>query len=354
MGQQLWGRDVVILLDEASELLPGPAMDVRLDRADVKTLGVRAAGPRVAPDAPIAMTIFDALKERTRFEPSGLVWVPRLARYVLVSDDTGHPNDKDHVSWLFTMDAKGRVDPLPTGVIGVDKFNDLEAIAAGPGDSLFALSSQSMSRNHKRPKAREQLMKLIPDGSGFRVEAMVHLATLLDGLEPSELNALGISDTKSLDIEGMSGDRDGLLLGLKAPLDADGNAIIWRLSDPKQLLASGSLEEAGLHLWGRVELNMDHAGKALRGGISELLLLPDGSLLLASTAQSEAAGVKDVGGLHWVQDAGPGQARAKQLRVFEGLKPEGLSLSPTVGQLMVVFDRGAEDPYWTEIPWPRR
>jgi len=39
-------------------------------------------------------------------------------------------------------------------------------------------------------------------------------------------------------------------------------------------------------------------------------------------------------------------------RFTDGLKPEGLSLSPDGQRVVVVFDHGAETPRWLSLPRP--
>jgi hypothetical protein len=92
-------------------------------------------------------------------------------------------------------------------------------------------------------------------------------------------------------------------------------------------------------------------GHQVPAGISELLSLPDGTLLLAATATSGDPDHQS-GSLWWTAAAASGVLNAVRIREFDGLKPEGLSLSPTPGRLVVAFDTGDDDPLWTELPWP--
>lgn len=346
-----WGRDVVLLVDDPVELLPGQALDIQLQPAK-EPAGAIAASVAPAPGTPQTMRIPGQIASRSRFEPSALVWVPRLVRYVVVSDDTGlKGTNTEHAPWLFTMDAKGRVDRLPLPIIGLDEVSDLEALAVGPSDVLYAMSAQSTSKKGKRPARRERFLRLVPEGTGYRVDGSVLLAPLLESLEPSALAELGISDLDQLEIEGMTAHEGGLLLGLKSPLDADGNAIIWRMERPDRLFAEDSLEHAGLTRWGHVDLEVGPEDDRRDGGISELLALPNGGLLIAATVSDPAADEAS-GALYWAQAPEGGAVSTVRVRDFDGLKPEGLSLAPTPGRLMVVFDRGADVPMFTELPWP--
>ncbi|MDP6944919.1 MAG: biotin/lipoyl-binding protein, partial [Myxococcota bacterium] len=271
--ERAWGRDVVILVDEAVDFLPGQALDVRLEQDD-DNRGALAAAPRQEPGALKEIKVPGMLKRRSRFEPSGLVWVPRLVRYVVVSDDTGRKDGNAHAPWIFTMDTKGRVDRVPLALVGVESLNDLEALARGPGDVLYALSSQSHSKSGKRSTTREQFLRLVPEGGGYRVNGVVHLASLLDAASDDVRQRLGISDTSALDLEGLTTHEGGLLIGVKHPLDDQDRAMVWRIDRPDRLFDTGRLDDAGLVPWGVAAMTVQADGHQVPAGISELLSLP--------------------------------------------------------------------------------
>jgi hypothetical protein len=142
----------------------------------------------------------------------------------------------------------------------------------------------------------------------------------------------------------------GLLIGLKQPLDAEGHAPLWHLPRPDALLAGESPTAAGLRRIGAVSLQVEADGESRPGGISELLELPDGSLLIATTA-SGADPPRQDGGL-WHARGPDDLAGARLVRRFPGLKPEGLALAPDGAAVVIVFDTGAAAPQWMELPWP--
>jgi len=350
--QIAWGRDMFIQLDEPSDLVPGLAFNIRLEgKSSYVTAGAATPVKREV-GKPSPLKVSAKLRGKTRFEPSGLIWVPRLARYVLVSDDTGTKSSDDHAPWLFTMSNTGAVDDKPLVVKDARKFNDLESIAPGDDGALYVLSSQSYSKKGKRKASRQLFARLVPDGFSYRQAAAVSLADLLDRAGAETLRALGLNDTGALDIEGMAATDRGLLLGLKAPLTADNKAIIWVMKKPEGLLSSGQLRDAGLELWGTLALTVTADGRAQPGGVAELLGLPDGSLALSATASGINPTSQD-GSLWRVMRGEKGALRHRRLRTFAGLKPEGMALSATPGLLAITFDAGAAVPSWVEIPWSR-
>jgi multidrug resistance efflux pump len=354
--QKAWGRDVVILLDEPASLLPGQVLDVEIARGERVAPGSAKAALQAAPTLQSVrdMVLPESLVKRSRFEPSGLVWVPQLLRYVVVSDDTGQKDLDEHAPWLFTMDRRGQVDPSPMPISGADSVNDLESITTSPGGGLYVLASQSRTRKGKRPSARRLFLHLERAVDGFKVAGQRDLFGMLEALEPSALAKLGITDLTDLDIEGMTAFGAGLLIGLKAPVDAEGRAVIWKLDRPAVLLSGGSLEEAGLALWRTVRLEVEADGKRVPGGIAELLVLPDTSLVLASTASIGDPSSQD--GTLWWAPAVTGDAplQARRIEAFSGLKPEGLALSPSPGRMIITFDRGSKTPRWAERSRPIR
>lgn len=354
--QKAWGRDVVILLDEPANLLPGQVLDVEIFRGEGTPSGSARAALQAAPTPQSVrdMVLPESLLKRSRFEPSGLVWVPQLLRYVVVSDDTGQEGLDEHAPWLFTMDRRGQVDPAPMPITGASSVNDLESITATSGGDLYVLASQSRTRKGKRPAARRLFLHLERDVDGFKVVGQRDLFGTLEQLEPSALAKLGLVDLTDLDIEGMTASGSSLLIGLKAPVDSKERALIWKLERPAVFLSGGSLEQAGLTLWRTVRLEVEADGKVVPGGIAELLVLPDGSLVIASTASTGDPSSQD-GSLWWAPAvSGDAPLEPRRIEAFPGLKPEGLALSPTPGRLIVTFDRGSKTPRWAERNRPTR
>jgi hypothetical protein len=305
---------------------------------------------------PRAMTVPPSLARRTRFEPSGILGQPNERRYLIASDDTGiNGGENEGRPWLFSMNAAGVVEPDPIVIDGVASIDDVEAITAGDGGEVYLLSSQSYNKKGRRTPARSALLRLRPEGKRFRVDGQAHLAEMLE-LAPDRAAALGLPNgTRDLDIEGMTFHGGALYLGVKAPLDEAGEAMIWKIASPKALFGAPSsgastLEASGIASFAHARVDVELDGKVVPGGISDLLFLDEESLVITSTP-SEADGA--AGALWRVDHARSGGGLSPRVvRHVPGRKPEGLSASLTSGHLVVVFDAGSATPSFLEMPWP--
>lgn len=343
-----WGREVTVELETQLEVPAGQAFDIVFEPSKAPPpapVQTKTAGDLAA--SPLPMKMPPSLASRTRFEPSGILAQNSEGRYLLISDDTGRDGDEG-VPWIFAMSKDGTLQSDPVIVGGVDELNDVEAIAAGDNGEIYLLSSQSYSKKGKRKHSRTALLRLHKDGSGFRVDGETHLAELLDA-DSAQATALGLSEgTRALDIEGLTTRNGALYLGLKAPLDAQGKAMIWRINSPAALFEGKPLAQAGASIWARMRVDVDVDGKTTPGGISDLLFLPDGKLAITSTP-STADG--DGGAVWRIDTPDAGTSTPLLVKKYPGLKPEGITTSFSPDKLMVVFDTGGGAPLFEEITW---
>lgn len=387
----VWGREIIVALETPLDAVAGESFEVALESAppapSVATtaslglgLGVAVAAPTPAaspgghttalPALPLTqprpMRVPPTLVGRTRFEPSGLLARPGEGRFLVVSDDTGKKDVDEGLPWLFAMRADGEVEAEPIPIQGVSTIDDLEAITAGPSGELYVLASQSYSKKGKRKPARTALLRLVADGKGFRVTGEAHLAELFDAApERGKLTS-----TRDLDVEAMTFHDGALFFGLKAPLLANGAALVWRVGTPGALFdppaaggaAGSTLDAAGFEVWGAAKVDVLLDGKTTPGGISDMLFLADGSLIVSATP-STAEG--DAGALYRLTMPSQGPASngaatptspgrtltAAPIARFPA-KAEGIAPSKE-GHLLVVFDNGDRTPAFVEVPCPR-
>ena len=387
-NRQLWGREVVIQIDDlgpaVADLVPGQVLDVRFVEPDAMMAQPALAGPTGAEGdspprvraAPRPVHVPPALRRRTRVEPSALVWSRHRGRYLVASDDTGYRDAEAHAPWLLVMDETGTFAQDPLVVEDLRALNDVESMGWLDDDRLLLLSSLSASRRGRRPRSRTLLVAVAVDDMRLRATAELALADLITRHgTPAWRASLGLAaegdalDAR-LDIEGMAIADGALLLGLKEPLGEGGCALVWRLAHVEQLFVEGQLTENQLSRLACLRLSSEAPGGSRFGGISDLLHLPDGRVVVLSSDVFEgdvppAPNLRtplpepSPAGALWIVPAGALDSASAQpveprlVRRFEGARPEGVALTPDGQRLTVVFDRGGETPLWTSLPLPK-
>lgn len=377
-----WGHELVVALDdETNTVAPGQVVYTVINTDDAHTRGGEALAAPAPADAkngmtmipnsePRVMVVPETLRELTRFESSGLVWIPELDRYLVVSDDTGMQGaDNENAPWLFLMDRHGQLDPRPMEVRGVKELRDLESITRTPDGSIWVLSSQSVSKKGKRPEARTMLTRMRLQGAALVAEGQASLTNALASWSQADLDGLGLKERDTrlsekkwnlvVEIEGMTAFEQGLLLGLKQPLDEDSRAILWYLRDPARFLETGKVEGL-LTRFGAVSLQAGTGTDATAASISDLALLPDLGLAILAVGRpgpDDSEEIKRHGKHGSVWYVPPplqgGILNAKRVHDYPGWRPEGVAVTPDERGLMIVFDTGNNPPRFSNLPLPR-
>lgn len=354
----MWGEEVVVVLDEFAELVPGQVVDVTFlsegHHTTDKQVSTATSDAKEHITDIADMRIPSSLSKRSVIEASGIIFIEEWGRFLIVSDDTGLPGQDEHPPWLFTMDADGNVDEEPVVVEGIESLNDLESVTRSSDGTLWVLSSQSVSRKGKRPESRTLLVRLKIDGRRVVATGSVSLTAVLARGDNEWLSNLGLVEVdpsfkegiggfdRVLNIEGMTAYGNALLFGLKRPLDAEGKAIVWRLAKPDSLIDTGELNPSDLMVAGRISLEGE--------GISDLMRLPSGGLAVLSVSLGD-------GPMHsalWTVIAkGSGEMEATRIKDFDGLHAEGIAMGPDREHVFIVFDRGKDVSAWTKCPLPQ-
>ncbi len=354
-----WARKFRVRLDDGHSLMPGEAAKVEMtdetfdfaaaaaaERPVAQPAAPRVASPTATPVTlgPSEIHVPDSLRARSRFEPSGIVWLADIDRFLIASDDTSRDRP-EHAPWLFLMDRQGTVEPEPIVLAGAEALNDLEAIAQDPDGMLYLVSSQSPSRKGNRPASRRQIYQVRRDGRDFRVVGQVDLVDVLTrSMDASQRKDLGLEegadpDSPPFEIEAAAWYRGALLLGLKSPRPRDG-ALLWRLDTPNRLFQDHVLRPGQLSLAARVDLRTSDGRPA---AFSDLAVDAGGTLFALSTVPDPSAAGQE-GGLHRLVSPKPGILQSTLLRSYPGLKPEGLGVLPD-GRFTLVFDGDDTPPF---------
>ncbi len=337
-GQIFWTQKVLIKIAADHQLLPGEVVRAKLTGSGNQYVAVAEAQVEGQPANVEPMTIPPELHARSRFEPSGVIWLGDLGEYLIVSDDTGLPEHvSDHAPWLFFMKPDGRVLPETAVIGGLDKVNDLEAIASF-GDFLYLVSSQNISKNGKRPLSRQYLYKVKRNGRQFElVSRRALLEMILKSYAQPKLQKLGLTGVEAdglptLNIEGAAFHDGKLYLGLKSP-HMQAKAIIWRLENPQSMFHQEILAPDQLKVFATLDIE---PRPHVQAGISDLAFDKNGKMWLLSTVP-DADSDAQVGGLYRVDEFAQGSPQVRLWREFPRMKPEGLCFDDE-DRMVVVFD----------------
>lgn len=298
------------------------------------------ARPVVVPPALAAVT--------SNPEFSGVSYSAALGRYLVVSDDTGLAEEgAKHAPFVLGLDEKGRLDEAPIPILGIASLNDPESLCAGPAGTFFLVTSHAPNKKGKTKAPRRQLLQLATEGRALKV---VGKADLLEVEGGTLLGAAGLPADGKLDIEALAFRDGALFIGLKSPLAAGKEAVIVRLADAEKAVKEGRIRAAALSRFAALPLCVAAGSGTVCQGVSDLLFLPDGSLLMSANAPK--GGPADGGGALWLAKAPAGSTPPVLVRRFEGLKPEGLALDPKGEKLVVLFDRDQAQPQWMVLDLP--
>lgn len=277
-------------------------------------------------------------------ELSGITWVPAWKRYLAISDDTGLLDTPTwHAPWVYALDEKGAFEPAVRVLEGLESLDDAESVTPGPEGTLFLTTSHSMNKKGKAKPARRQLLWLGLEGEKLKVRGSFDLSTL-------DLEKVAFDGADELDIEAIAFKDGALYVGLKAPLDAQGHASIVRVENIVAAFDTKKPAKLVATRWAQPWLRVtDPDGKLVPQGVTDLLFLPDGRLVFAANAPK--SGKPDGGGALWLLEK-PDASPVLLQRFGDGLKPEGLTLTPDGKRLVVVFDRGQDVSQWAQLPLP--
>jgi len=153
---QVYGREVQIRIPKDNQLLLGEKVLVSTQKQEdnlssrpiSKTLLGISQAKTTAPITKeeikepvlIDITVSRALRDVTTMEASGILYLPDLKKYLLVSDTT--PGNRPI---LYLMDNTGQIEDELV-IQGLDKIDDMEAIAEGEEETIYIVCSQDIHK----------------------------------------------------------------------------------------------------------------------------------------------------------------------------------------------------------------
>jgi len=359
----IWGREIIIKIPDDNNFLLGEKVLISVyDKK--KTVFGRIAGSILRPIAAdveaksnnsvtaihsenknggdhvfgdIMDIVVDPGLTLSPVEASGLLYLPDIKSYLLISDDT----DKKEPAF-FLMDDNGRVRSKAL-VSGLEKINDMEGIAQDEHGTIYLMSSQSFNKKGKQPASRKLLVRIRREGTSFVMDGSVELFDILiaaasqgDKNEWAEF-INGAARTRMVDIEGIACLNDTILLGFMDP-KINTSAVILAIAAQNELFTNKTLSPSNISIWRTIPLVDSVSGAAC--GISDLLF-HGGTLYGTSTGVLTQSGVDEDIGIVWFYS--PENGALTILRRFSNLKPEGIALNSNSGELCLAFDNGSKN-----------
>jgi hypothetical protein len=282
-------------------------------------------------------------------EFSGIVWSSALKRYLIVTDDTGLPEQgTKRTPLLVALSENGSLDSEPLTIAGIEKMDDAESICAGPDGTFFLATSHSPNADGETRKQRRLLLHLKVVNRSLKVLGQLDLTRIDD--DRSLLEIAGLPTDGRLDVEALAYRDRALYIGLKSPLSRRGAAVILRLSDPVKATREKHIRVGSLLPFAEVPLCVPVENRSVCQGLSDMTFLADGGLVM--TANAPKGGPKDHGGSLWHLPAPIKETKPILLYRFAGLAPEGVTLAPSGRELTLVFDTHQQTPRWAHVPLP--
>lgn len=358
-NQQVWGREVVVEIPEYSGLLMNEKVQIKpefemfrlpLVIAATETAKANPATASSGPAAPAPGAKQDGrprelrlpaqLERRFDFEPSGVIYLADVKKFLVVSDDT----DKQKSASLFLVDRDGRVEDQIMFVPGVGEISDLESISQS-GDHVYLMTSQGLNKKGKDKAERNLFVRAKRAGLemtetevlNFKPMLMKLIAASGDAKLKATFKGARASD---FEIEGHFVDENTLYVGFKSPLSAAKESLILTIQDVDRMFKNKSIaaDQLGGVKWvdfGTVTGAPHH--------LSDLIRVK-GRMYATTVCHHEGCGAI------WRLQEADGKMTAEQIKEFDGLKPEGIAFDPEDSSFFVTFDLKDQPAKFLRIP----
>lgn len=335
-----YGREVVVEIPAKNEFLLGEKVSVQ------KTWGWNLFDTAQADEKPdknlritgepqelvIPMNLSDGFSP----ELSGMVYLPDLRQFAVVSDD--YPTK---VPRILLMNEHGQIQDQMHQIDGLEEMDDLESISS-QGQNIFLMSSMSPTKKGKLKEVRQQFAKIHRSGLHFKLEKQINLAkSLLQALGKSqdpELKKIAQfkSDDpeKAFEIEGHDVDDKDLYLALKGPVFLKNQGVILKVKNFQTLFEEGDLKPEAVTLAHRFQMALPDKNSEMT--LSELK--HNGSNIWVASSC-----LKDACSALWKLN--PGSDKAELIQEFKVKGLEGFARFGETDKIYGVFDQKKKSQY---------
>ncbi|WP_413294550.1 DUF3616 domain-containing protein [Bdellovibrio sp. HCB185ZH] len=334
-----WGREVVIKIPRNNGFLLGEKVFVQKKWS--MSLLSQAYADEASVDSelnqqdPREMEVPLNVGQTFKPEMSGIVFIPELKQFALISDD--YPQDRPV---LFLMNEQGQLQPHQIQIDGLPAMTDIESISV-QGDNLYLLSSLSPTKKGKIKPERNLFAQIKRSGLRYQVEHQADLRTpLLKALKDSKdpiLKSIYDADLQAskdgFEIEGHTVDGTDLYVSLKGPVLRRNEALILKISDFASVF-EGRLQPEQVTLSARFVMDLPHQDVEV---LATDLIKQGDTFYLASTCREASCSAI------WTLNSKSGQTQLFQEFTMRHL--EGIAVHPETHQMFMVFDRKNSPQY---------
>jgi multidrug resistance efflux pump len=256
-----WGREVVVQIPAKNSFLIGEKVSMR--RPLISTFFKVAQADEIQnPDAGIAsdpekIEIPEEILESFQPEISGMVYIPELKKFILVSDD--YPKNKPV---LLLMNDAGQVQKEVLPIEGLDKMEDIESLSY-QNSKLYLMSSLSPTKSGVSKQKRQLFASVIRKDMNFQLLSQIDLReALLKALQSSQDEVLqNIAKAQyELEVEGHAIRNNDLYLALKNPIGISKEFVILKIRNFEDVFKNIPLTSDAVSVAYRVTLPATEEG----------------------------------------------------------------------------------------------
>ncbi|MGZ3770762.1 MAG: efflux RND transporter periplasmic adaptor subunit [Bdellovibrio sp.] len=327
---QAWGREVVIKIPPSNNFLIGEKVNIRKTWGFSLFSNAQAEEEHVkwvSRDYEIKKINFpDTITDRFSPEISGLVYVPELKKFAMISDD--YPDSQPQI---LLMDSFGDVSEQMLPIEGLDKMKDIESISLS-GPYMYLLSSLSSKKSFVS-ESRQQFVKIKRIGLNLQLEDSVNLReALLLAMERSNdrdiknLFNSTFENSGHLEIEGHFIKDNDLYVALKHPVLSPNHAAILKIKSVDKLFLQKNISDSDLSVAYKIDITMPN--RKDQSFLTDIISA-NNTVYAASTCAAEKCSAI------WKLNL---NSHADLIYEFNEKKLEGIAISPEDNQIYGVFD----------------
>lgn len=354
-NQQVWGREVVVEIPEHSGLLMNEKVQIKpsfemfqlplviaaTESAKANTAAATTPTSTAKHDGkPQDLRMPAQLERRYDFEPSGVIYLADVKKFLVVSDDT----DKQNSASLFMVDRNGQVEDQTLFIPGVGEISDMESISQS-GDYVYVMTSQGLNKKGKDKPERNVFIRSKRAGLEMTETQVLNFKPMLMKLIANSTDAklkATFKGAKATDfeIESHFVEDDSLYIGFKNPVSKTKETLILVISDVDKIFKTKTLDSA--QLVGVKWVDFGQVAGAPHH-MSDLIRVK-GRMYATTVCHHEGCGAI------WRLTEADGKMTAEQIKAFDDLKPEGIAFDPEDSSFFVTFDLKNDPAKFLRIP----